>query len=485
MAFPSAAGCGLWRGGIDGTQEAAWAEEQFGRTDLGDARRTARLVRIGASAAGSPAGTVTAVFDDDAERQGAYDFLESPHIPAEAVERGVGEAAARRCGEESRIFVAVDGSSLTFVDRTGERGLGAVGTYAAGAKGLKVITALAISDSGVPIGVLRQVAWRRPSERPTNRRTAGKRPVAKKETRHWLAAITDTAERMATAGATTRVTYLIDREGDSAAMLTTLVATGHGFIVRGSWDREVAAEDGRRWKMRSLFSYRSPLGAYDLEVAARPGRAARSAHIQLGAAEVVVTVKDPTSSKVVDMKLTAVRARELGTTPKGEEPIDWLLLTTLPARSEKEARAIVAAYTRRWRIEEFHRAWKSGRCNIENSQLRSMDALLKWAIVLATVAVRIERLKVLSRTEPDAPATTTFSASEIHAIIILKRRSGRPIPDAVPTVAQATTWLAELGGYTGKSSGGPPGTVTLARGLLRVRAAADAIEALMREQEMR
>jgi hypothetical protein len=452
---------------------------------LGDVRRTARLVRIATSAARSPAGTVSAVFDDDAERQGAYDFLENPHIEAAALELGVGEAAARHCSEENRIFVAVDGSSLTFVDKTGKRGLGAVGTYSAGASGLKVITALAISDAGVPIGVLRQVTWRRPAQRPTNRRSAKKRPVAKKETRHWLDAVEDSAERMTATGAQTRMTYLVDREGDSAAMLTTLVATGHGFIVRGNWDREVAAEDGRRWKIKNLFAYRPALGEYDLEVSARPGRSARTARIELGAAEVLLTVKDPSTSKLVEMKLTAVRAREILTAPPGEDPIDWLLLTTWPARSEAEARAIVTGYTYRWRIEEFHRAWKSGRCNIEDSQLRSMEALQKWALVLATVAVRIERLKLISRANPDSPATEVFSDSEIHAIIILKRRTGRTIPDDVPTTAQATLWLAELGGYTGKSSGGPPGTVTLARGLLRVRASADAIEALMNEREMR
>lgn len=168
---------------IENEQESAWAEEQFGSTDLGDARRTARLVRIGTSAARSPAGTVSAVFDDDAERQGAYDFLENPHIEAAALELGVGEAAARRCSEEGRVFVAVDGSSLTFVDKTGERGLGAVGTYSAGASGLKVITALALSDGGVPIGVLRQVTWRRPAQRPTNRRSAKKRPVRRRRRR--------------------------------------------------------------------------------------------------------------------------------------------------------------------------------------------------------------------------------------------------------------------------------------------------------------
>jgi len=43
--------------------------------------------------------------------------------------------------------------------------------------------------------------------------------------------------------------------------------------------------------------------------------------------------------------------------------------------------------------------------------------------------------------------------------------------------------LAELGGYTGKSSGGPPGTITISRGLAKVRAAADAIAALLAEDD--
>jgi len=38
-------------------------------------------------------------------------------------------------------------------------------------------------------------------------------------------------------------------------------------------------------------------------------------------------------------------------------------------------------------------------------------------------------------------------------------------------LAKATLWLAEIGGYTGKSSGGPPGSTTLARGLAQVQAA--------------
>ena len=55
-------------------EPTAWAADQFGSFDLGDFRRTTRIVRVAASAAMAPAGTVTAVFTDDAERQEAYDF---------------------------------------------------------------------------------------------------------------------------------------------------------------------------------------------------------------------------------------------------------------------------------------------------------------------------------------------------------------------------------------------------------------------------
>lgn len=457
----------------EATAAGSWAKEEFGEMDLGDVRRTARLVRLAASAAQAPAGTVTSVFNDDAERQGAYDFLESSHVPPAKLEKGIGEATARLCGETGKVFVAVDGSSLAFVDRTGGRGLGAIGTYKGGARGLKVITALAMSADGVPFGILRQVTWRRPTARPTRRPAASKRPVAQKETRHWLEVLSDSAARLSQTPEA-RATFVVDREGDSAAMLTALAATGHGFIVRGSWDRAVALEDGRRRKIRSILSHTRSLGTYDLAVTARPSRAERTARMDVTSKRVTVQLKNPTSGKTEEFELNAVRARELGTTPKGEEPIDWMLLTTMPAATFEEARAVIEGYTFRWRIEEFHRTWKSGRCNVEDSQLRSAEALWKWALILATVAVRIERLKLRSRREPDALACEEFSEFEIEAVHLLKRKARSRKP---PSLAAVTLLVAELGGYTGKSSGGPPGAVTISRGLEKVRAVAAALHA--------
>ena len=86
------------------------------------------------------------------------------------------------------------------------------------------------------------------------------------------------------------------------------------------------------------------------------------------------------------------------------------------------------------------------------------------------------------RENPELPATDEFSPAEIKAAALLyfgKAAKTKVDPAATPTIADVTLWIAYLGGYTGKtSSGGPPGSIVLSRGLESVRAAAQAIEAL-------
>ncbi len=54
------------------------------------------------------------------------------------------------------------------------------------------------------------------------------------------------------------------------------------------------------------------------------------------------------------MTLTLVHLRE-DAVPKGGERIEWLLITTLPVGTVKQAQKVVDLYALRWRIEEYHR----------------------------------------------------------------------------------------------------------------------------------
>jgi hypothetical protein len=219
---------------------------------------------------------------------------------------------------------------------------------------------------------------------------------------------------------------------------------------------------------------------YDLAVTAGYKRTARTARMVVRACRLPFELRDKQTRERFTKEIGVVLAREEGTVPAGEAPIDWLLLTNRPLTSIGEIRQVILGYAQRWRIEDFHRAWKSGACRVEENQLQSPEAVKKWATILAAVAVRIERIKLLSRREPERPATDEFSPLELRALVLLRfGKSGKKklADGAVPTLGEATTWLAQVGGYTGKSSGGPPGSVTLARGLEDLAVAVRILEA--------
>jgi hypothetical protein len=64
----------------EGRTTLEWAHEEFGHTDLGDTRRTARLVRMAAALAEQQGGKVLTVFRSNAEQQGAYDLLGNERV---------------------------------------------------------------------------------------------------------------------------------------------------------------------------------------------------------------------------------------------------------------------------------------------------------------------------------------------------------------------------------------------------------------------
>src|SRR5262249_32837701 len=108
-----------------------WAQKQFGDAALGDARRTVRMVRMTARAAENPSGKLSEVFSTPKELDGAYDFVESDKLSIAHLEAAVGRSAARQCAQETHVWVAVDGSSLTLTDGPNDKGFGPIGNIRA------------------------------------------------------------------------------------------------------------------------------------------------------------------------------------------------------------------------------------------------------------------------------------------------------------------------------------------------------------------
>ena len=134
----------------------------------------------------------------------------------------------------------------------------------------------------------------------------------------------------------------------------------------------VCGKPTRLWR---FLSEQEPCASYVIEVPPGPHRTGRTAVMQLQYTPVTLSLFDRRRKGPIAASLWAVRAIEIGTAPTGERPIEWMLLTTVAVHSSQDAYQVVLAYALRWRIEEFHKALKSGGCRIEESQLRDRDPI--------------------------------------------------------------------------------------------------------------
>lgn len=451
-------------------RHSRWADHEFGRAEVGDVRRARRLVRLGAAMATRPAGTVTQIFSTSAEREGAYRLLENDAVPSAAIAFAQHRAGASRCFGQDFVFVPVDGSSLNLPDRRHRRGMGLIGTHGKGAQGLQVMSAIAVRSDGTPLGVCGQRYWTRDSAVGLKRGDYDRREFRQKETRHWLDAIGQVTAAFSDEAPGTRAWFQMDRGGDIAHLLSGESMKDHFFTIRSTHNRRLdPLAHGRRQYLWDHLRRREPQGSYALRIPVGENRSARVAHVHIRFCPVTLDLKDRVHGQHRPAKLWAVRVGEIDTTPRGDSPIEWLLLTKYPVLTLDDALLVVDGYSSRWRIEEFHKTWKSGACCIEQTQLQNRDHIERFAIISASVAMRIQRLTHLARTDPDAPATIELSRAEIDAAILLRKPKGVQ-RGKTPTIAEVVRWIADLGGFMGpspanKTAKRQPGAIVIGRGL--------------------
>ena len=191
-------------------------------------------------------------------------------------------------------------------------------------------------------------------------------------------------------------------------------------------------------------------------------RQARSARVALSYGPLRLLAPDKQEHELPSLDLWVVRVWELHA-PEGVEPLEWVLLTSLPVETVEQAWERVGWYRRRWIVEDYHQALKTG-CRVEERQLGSYEGLRRLLGLLAPSAVRLLQLRTLARQQPERPAAEVLP-QEVVQVVALKT-GGQA---AGMTVEQCVGRIAQLGGYQGRRSDGPPGWKTLWHGWLKIQ----------------
>jgi len=191
--------------------------------------------------------------------------------------------------------------------------------------------------------------------------------------------------------------------------------------------------------------------------------------VEIGAARVELPrTRDASKSlpKTIELNLVCVREPD---PPAGAEPIEWRLWTSEPIETQEQILRVVDIYLRRWLIEDYIKALKSG-CRVQERELESRKALIRLVGLMAPVAWHMLRIRDWARMEPSRPVGELLPASMME---VLRQASvRRPLPEH-PTVQETFLAIAGLGGHL--KHNGPPGFLVLARGyhdLLRLHCGA-------------
>ena len=201
--------------------------------------------------------------------------------------------------------------------------------------------------------------------------------------------------------------HVMDRGADDFEVHCRTQQIGADWIGRvKSRNRRVRDESGHEGALSDALAGAAVAGGYTLSLRARPGQPARRAKVEVSFTAVTVLVpRQPAASlqELVPQPIAqwAVWAREVDPPAGLKEPIDWLLLTSLPVRTLEGAMEVISYYEKRWLIEEWHKALKTG-CQVERRQLGTSDGLEALTGLLSVVAVRLLQLKEVGRRQPQA-----------------------------------------------------------------------------------
>ena len=418
----------------------SWACSEFGGAKLGRSDTVRRLVKIAERFADSPGAIISTAVRRSAEREGAYRFMER-EIDTQKIADASFAATIARINGARFAYVPIDGTSLQIRDVERKKGTGPIGARNFPTRGFQVMSSLVVTPDGVPQGLCAMSWWSRSDAPPTQ--ASSKRKVEDKETRYWLENVR--AIRKNFEGTGCRPWMQLDRGGDAWPVLLEAHAVGSWLTVRASYSRRLRTEPSEEREYLWPKVARAPvLGRYTVEVPGGPNRRARVAALEVRATEVTLDLQVQGTNVRQPVPVWAVMARETTKSSGEDEPIEWMLLTTFQADTFEDACAVLHGYTQRWRIEEFHKAWKSGACNVEDTQLESESGIRALATILAAVATRLLRMTYLARATPELPASKEFSPSEIRAAALLVGK--RRIRVASVTMNTITKWIATVGG---------------------------------------
>lgn len=433
-----------------------WARQQFADCDLGDKRRTKRLVKMAERIANNPAGSFPEEMEQWADLKAAYRLFDREEVTFDAIATRHWEATRQQ--KSGRYLILNDTTEIDFGKHRKVQGLGPTGKGTG--RGFLLHNALMVDgQSKAVLGLAGQaIHYRRPASKKEN---TSQRLKRSRESEVWGRVI----DQVGPAQEAARYVHVCDRGADNFEVFCHVMENRSDWVIRAcSIHRTILTPSD---ESRSLSTYLETLplsGKYTLELRSRKNQPARTATLEVRYGPLRMPVprqKSPYIRRLdpAPIRMWVVWVREVDC-PEGVEPVEWVLYTSLPVKSFHDAWQIIEYYEARWLVEEYHKALKSG-CSVTKRALQTPARLEAMVGLLCVVAVRLLQLRSLARTEPERPAEEVVPRLWLAMLSVARKRK---CPTTGLTIGEFYRELAKLGGFLGRRHDGQPGWITIWRG---------------------
>jgi hypothetical protein len=221
-----------------------WAVSECADADLGDVRRTTRLVELAGVLAQQPTAAFPEACGDGAMRKAAYRCLANAAIEPQDCRASHLEATYRRLHQVPLVLAVQDPTAVDWTSHLATQGLGPLGHTAR--QGLLVQSTLAFTPERVPLGRLAQHVWARDPEDVGQRTRRQQLPISQKESQQWLTSL-EAVGRAHDGGPQTRFVRVGDRAAEVYDLLAAERPEGVEWVLRAAWDRAVSAPECSVW----------------------------------------------------------------------------------------------------------------------------------------------------------------------------------------------------------------------------------------------
>ena len=457
-----------------------WISQEFSNINFQDTRLVKRFLEIFTEFMNNAQLNISSLFNSWASKKACYRFISNKKVQGSIILQEHINGTILRLQESGKKVLVIH--DTTYIDyKTRAKNLSLDRVFRAkkgedGSPGLILHNSLAVTEEGIPLGLLCQRFIRRQTINHPDRKLPTKsyvhtKSVEEKESYKWIEAIHSVNKLDI---ATKEVVHIADREGDIYELYRDCDNVNIKFLIRARMNRSINKEKRRSKSTEKLFEYFASLPTMistTIKFQINKDTKYREADLSISFKQFSLpppsdrTVKK-NGNNLSNILLYGIFVKEKNP-PIGEEGLEWFLITNVPVNSPGEALKKVLWYSNRWSIEIFHKILKSG-CSIESAQLRERDRLIKYITMKSIVAWKIFWLSRNFNKDDDKNESCSVVLNKLEQQVLFKRFNKGANPSEEFSAKEAIIWIAKLGGYIGRNSDPPPGIISIWRGWTRL-----------------